>query len=150
MDLFSDKRVTQIGFIVKDVEQSKKMFATLFGLPVPPTVITGPVEESHAELRGVPTKARAKQAFFHLKNLDFELMEPDEEPSTWREFLDTNGEGIHHLAVEVKDQLEVIRKMEGQGFNLIQRADYPGGRYAYLETTAQIGVILELLEFYDR
>jgi hypothetical protein len=29
---------------------------------------------------------------------------------------------------------------------LMQRGEYTGGRYAYVDTTAQLGTILELLE----
>jgi len=38
-----------------------------------------------------------------LGSLSLELIEPVGGPSTWREFLDTRGEGVHHIAFHVPD-----------------------------------------------
>ena len=78
--------------------------------------------------------------------MDIELIEPDENPSTWREFLDTNGEGVHHIAFVIKDMAGKIRKLADMGLPLIQRGEYTGGRYAYIESNDKLKVMLELLE----
>jgi hypothetical protein len=36
--------------------------------------------------------------------------------------------------------------LEAKGLSLVQRGEYPGGRYAYIDGNAQLGAILELLE----
>jgi methylmalonyl-CoA/ethylmalonyl-CoA epimerase len=41
---------------------------------------------------------------------------------------------------------EKVAYLEAKGISLVQRGEYPGGRYAYLSGTAQLGAILELLE----
>jgi len=90
--------------------------------------------------------ARAKLAFIELKNITLELIEPDRNPSTWREFLDTHGEGVHHVAFEIKGMDEKTALLGKKGMPLLQKGDYEGGRYAYIDGTAQLGLILELLE----
>jgi methylmalonyl-CoA/ethylmalonyl-CoA epimerase len=39
-----------------------------------------------------------------------------------------------------------IAYLGSHGVPLLQRGEYTGGRYAYLDGTAQLGTILELLE----
>jgi len=57
---------------------------------MPTKLPTNPSSES--------TPARCLQAFFELGSVQIELIQPDENPSVWREDLDKNGEGIHHIA----------------------------------------------------
>jgi methylmalonyl-CoA/ethylmalonyl-CoA epimerase len=146
MYTFPDKRVTQIGFIVRDINQSAKKYSDSFGLPIPQIITTDPLEIAHTEYRGMPTPAQAKLAFFHLANLDIELIEPDENPSIWKEFLDQFGEGVQHIAFEVENMPSVLSSLAKQGIPLLQKGDYTGGRYAYVDATIQMGVVIELLE----
>ena len=41
---------------------------------------------------------------------------------------------------------EKIAYLDAKGIPLVQRGEYTGGRYAYMDGTAQLGTILELLE----
>jgi catechol 2,3-dioxygenase-like lactoylglutathione lyase family enzyme len=138
--------IAQIGIVVKDIEKSSEAYADLLGVDVPQWEMTDPVELSHTQYRSRPSKARAKLAFFQLGNVVIELIEPVGGPSTWQEFLDAKGEEVHHIAFEVKGMDERIASLEGKGIRLIQRGDYTGGRYSYLDGAPQLGVILELLE----
>jgi 4-hydroxyphenylpyruvate dioxygenase-like putative hemolysin len=79
-------------------------------------------------------------------SLDIELIEPDSEPSTWREFLDTKGEGVHHIAFVVDGMKRRVEDLEAHGHPLQQRGEYTGGRYAYIDTTRTLKTIMELLE----
>jgi 4-hydroxyphenylpyruvate dioxygenase-like putative hemolysin len=92
---------------------------------------------------GQPTKGRVRLSFFHMENLVLEFIEPTEDPTTWKEFLDTKGPGVHHIAFKAKNRmLETAAKLEKFGFPLIQNGD----KYAYVESTDDFGVILELLD----
>ena len=138
--------VVQIGIIVKDVEAKARAWADVFGLPVPEIRITDTVDVAHTEYRGKPTPARAKLAFFHLGQVDVELIEPVDQPSTWKDQLDEHGESLHHVAFRIKGMKEKLAYLNSKGVSLIQRGDYTGGRYAYVDAVAQLGLILELLE----
>ncbi|MCL1788231.1 MAG: VOC family protein, partial [Defluviitaleaceae bacterium] len=131
-NLLGTNVVTQVGILVHDIEKSIKDFAAILGVEEPGWILTGPIEETEGEYRGKPCDARAKLAFFHVGgNLTLELIEPDEKPSTWREDLDKNGEGVHHLAFNINGMKQTIARLEANGIPLIQKGEYPGGRYAY-------------------
>ncbi len=146
---FEGKKVVQIGLVVHDVEKYARSYAEFFGVDVPKIIWSETEEKAKTLYHGKPTKARVKQAFFHFDNISIELLEPVNGPSTWKEFLDSKGEGVHHIAFEIKGMDGHIAEMQEKGAALIQQGrwtDYSGGRYAYFESQRQLAVILELLE----
>jgi len=138
--------VVQVGIVVRDIEAVARAWADLLGVPVPEIEITDGLDRAHTEYNGGPSVARAKLAFLHLGQVDLELIEPIGEPSTWKDRLDAHGEGLHHIAFRVQGMAERLRNLETGGATLVQRGDYEGGRYAYVDATATLGTILELLE----
>lgn len=138
--------ITQIGLLVHDIEAVSAAYAQFFGVEKPDWFWTDTVDKAQTELRGESTEARAKLAFFDMGSLQLELIEPDHNPSTWREHLNQHGEGIHHIAFGVEGMKERIAAMEKGGMKLIQKGEYTGGRYAYLDTFGPLKVMLELLE----
>jgi methylmalonyl-CoA epimerase len=140
--------ICQIGIVVKDIERTARAYADIFGMDMPKIRITDTAEITHIKFRGAPTQARAKLAFFQMGSLSLELIEPVGEPSTWKEFLDEHGESVHHIAFRIKDMDKVLESLDEKGIPAIQRGDYTGGRYAYVDSAPALGVILELLENY--
>lgn len=138
--------VMQVGVIVDDIEAKARAWADILGLPVPEVRLTDPAELAQTQYRGRPTPARAKLAFFDLGQVSLELIEPVGEPSTWKDQLNQHGSSIHHVAFVIKGMQETIAYLDAKGIPLVQRGEYKGGRYAYLDGTAQLGAILELLE----
>lgn len=138
--------VTQIGIIVDDIEAKARAWADLLGQPAPEIRITDPLERAQTEYCGRPTPARAKLAFFRLGQVSLELIEPLDEPSTWKDQLDRHGNSLHHIAFDIKGMKEQIAFLADRSIPLIQRGEYTGGRYAYLDGVAQLGTVLELLE----
>lgn len=138
--------VVQIGIVVRDIETVSQAYANFLGVEKPTWFLTDPVNQSQTEFRGESTSARAKLAFFNCGQLQIELIEPDEQPSTWREFLDEHGEGVHHIAFGIEGMKEKIRVTDNYGFSLIQKGEYRGGRYAYMDSFKELKVLIELLE----
>lgn len=138
--------VTQVGIIVRDIEAKARAWSQILGLPMPEIIVTDTVDKAQTEYAGQRTPARAKLAFFHLGQVDLELIEPIGEPSTWKDQLDAHGDSLHHIAFQVKGMREKLAYLDANGVPLIQRGEYTGGRYAYTDGGAQLGCILELLE----
>ena len=138
--------VTQVGIIVKDIEARARAWADIFGLPMPEIQVTGTLDVAQTEYEGAPSTARATQAFFHLGQVDVELLEPIGEPSTWKDQLNRHGDSLHHIAFQIKGMQDKLAYLDSKGVSLVQRGEYTGGRYAYVDGTAQLGTILELLE----
>ncbi len=144
--LFGQGNVLQVGIVVKDIAKAAAAYADFLGVAVPQWFWTDMEDKAHTEFKGKPSPARAKLAFIELKNITIELIEPDRNPSTWREFLDAAGEGVHHIAFEIKGMEEKTAQLAKKGMPLLQKGDYEGGRYAYIDGSAKLGLILELLE----
>ena len=144
--ILGNRIVTQIGIIVSDIEKSSQELADFLGVEKPKHIITDTVDKANTQYRGEATKARAKLAFFNVGGLDIELIEPDKEPSTWREFLDTHGEGVHHIAFNINGMKEKVINLEKSGMKLVQSGEYTGGRYSYIDSVKQLKVMIELLE----
>ena len=142
----TNNRIMQIGVVVKNIEDAVQAWSLLLGVAPPEIIITDPLELTHAEYKHQPTPARAKLAFFKLGQLDLELIEPIGGPSTWRDQLDGHGPSLHHIAFEVKGMADHIAKLTDHGLPLMQRGEYSGGRYAYMDGQDRMGAVVELLE----
>ena len=137
---------TQIGLVVPDIEAAVQAWALILGVDEPNIIITDPIDLAHTEYQGESTPARAKLAFFPMGQITLELIEPIGEPSTWNDQLTQHGPSLHHIAFEVKGMAERIAELAEHGLKLVQRGDYTGGRYAYLDGQEKFGAVIELLE----
>lgn len=138
--------IAQVGIIVNDIDATSQAYADFFGVEKPKWFWTDAYDKAQTQYRGGPSEARAKLAFFDMGSLQLELIEPDHHPSTWREFLNEKGEGVHHLAFVIDGMKEKVAWMENLGMPLVQKGEYTGGRYAYMDTVKDLKVVLELLE----
>ena len=153
-NILGTDEMVQVGFVVKDIEKTKAEYAKLFGVEVPETInATGGEARFHVtqtEYLGKPSpKANAKLAFFHVGGaMDIELIEPNEEPSIWRDYLDQVGEGQHHVAFVVDSIDACLGPCEALGMKLIQKGNFEAGdgRYAYMEAADTLTTVIELLE----
>ncbi len=138
--------VGQIALVVKDAEKASKNIAALFGFPEAPYEIIGTYEFANTRYHGQPTPAKAKATFYKMGPVDLEILEPMGEPSTWNDFLQENGEGIHHIAWYVKGIDEVTAFLERNGMKMVQEGNWDGGKYKYFDSAKQLGFMLELLQ----
>lgn len=143
--------LAQVGFIVKDIEATKRKWAGFLGVEVPPTQTGGDYEVTKTVFQGKPApEANCLLAFFDVgPGLQLELIQPNDAPSTWRNFLNEHGEGMHHVAFQVKDSGAQVANAEAAGLKLIQHGIYGdgSGEYNYLEAP-ELKCIVELLESY--
>jgi len=139
------KRVTQICIVVRDIEKARSEWAKLLGVKENPISETEGYEATHATFNGKPTRARAKLTFFPFENIVLELIEPVGGPSTWQQFLDEKGEGLHHIAFQVEDLDGTLEKFRKEGIGVEQKGDYRGGCYTYVDSKTKLGCIIELL-----
>lgn len=92
-------------------------------------------------------------AFFDVgPGLQLELIQPGDAPSTWRNYLNEKGEGIHHVAFNVNDSKEAIASCEAFGLSLEQHGVYGdgSGEYNYINGEKDLKCIVELLENYKK
>ena len=144
--IIASKTITQVAVVVKDIDKARNTWAEVLGVKVPEVSIAGSHFSRPTQYRGNTSDAKAKLAFFTMDNLQIELIQPLGGKSTWQEFLDKNGEGIHHIAFAVKNIDGVEKRFKLQGMPTIQNGGWDGGAYSYIDASRDLGCILELLE----
>jgi hypothetical protein len=117
--------------------------------PFPPTIGPKGVSLKKQSLRGresnfIMDLRYAEGGFGGLK---FELVEPLEGESIYKEFLEERGEGIHHVAFTVDNLDAQIADMAERGFKVIQTGETSRGRFAYFNTDLVGGVAVELIQY---
>jgi 4-hydroxyphenylpyruvate dioxygenase-like putative hemolysin len=135
-----------VGILVNDIEKVRQAYSEIFQIEEPEIIETGPIGEAETNYRGKPSEARSKLCFFNFGQVQIELIQPDQHPSTWREYLDEHGEGVHHIAFMINGMKEKVMYLEEKGIPLVQKGEYDGGRYSYMDSTDNLKVLLELLE----
>jgi hypothetical protein len=138
--------VKQIGLVVHHLEDAVQAWSQLLGVAPPDIIITDPVHLAHTEYQRQPSPARARLAFFQLGQVEMEWIEPMGEPSTWHDQLAAHGPSLHHIAFEVEGMADQLLALAEHGLPVLQRGEYQGGRYAYLDGQGRFGAIVELLE----
>lgn len=144
-----DKKVAQVAVIVKDIEKVSVAYAELFNMEVPPVVETSSPPENPTKYKGELTNARAKLAFFNLDNIQLELIQPVGESSTWHDYLENTGEGLHHIAFWITGMDEHVKLFKENSMPEVQSGGWDGGEYSYIDATEKLGLIIELLEDYN-
>ena len=98
--------------------------------------------------RGAPSDVDYNLAIAFTGNVQIELIEQSgPTPSVYREVIDRAGYGFHHWGVASLDFDADVRELEAQGYEVAFSARAPaGGRFAYLDTTADLPGMVELIE----
>lgn len=139
----------RIGVLVHDIESTAKAYGELLGLPY--TMSEPGQEEAPAEFMGMQTPARAKRVLFQLGDaLELELIEPDHNPSVWRDGLEKEGEGLSYLSFWVKDGESIAKTLAEKGMPLTQRSQGEDGTSLYVDSRPQLKTMLQLLERKDK
>jgi len=142
------KKVTQVAIIVKDIDKASKAWAEVLGIETPASSVAEGHPSRPTLYMGNPSDAKAKLAFLSMDNLQIELIQPLGPPSTWQDYLDKHGEGIHHIAFAVKGIDGMEQKFLARGNPTVMRGGWDGGAYSYIDASADLGCIIELLENY--
>lgn len=137
----------QIALVVDDIDKAIDTWCTLFGAERPEVEITAPQPDPAEKYRGETACYGLKFAVIEVPERGFiiELHEPDDSPSTFREFLDTHGNGVHHLGFQVGDARDaVVSELEESGFEIRNVGIYPEGSWTIIEGEGTLGVNLNI------
>lgn len=127
--------VDHIGIAVKSIDEALKFWEETLGIKC-----TG--REEVAEQKVVT-------AFLPLGDTEIELLEPTSPESPISKFIESRGEGIHHLALKVEDIEAALKELKDKGIRLIDekpRCGAGGAKIAFVHPKAAGGVLLEISE----
>lgn len=138
--------VMQIAYVVKDMEQSLEHW--LQKMKVGPFFLLNNLEVVDPRYRGEPTDLDINIALGYSGGVCVELIKQNcDSPSVYRELLDSKGEGFHHWGVfsDRFDEDEARYRQQGHETAFSGRVAI-GARYAYMDTVANMGGMIELIE----
>jgi methylmalonyl-CoA/ethylmalonyl-CoA epimerase len=128
-------KIEHIGIAVKNLEQSNKIFSSLFNKD------NYKVEEVLSE--GVRT------SFFQIGPNKIELLEASNPNSAIAKFIDKKGEGIHHIAFSVENITKEIERLKKLGFYILNDTPKKGADnklVAFVHPKTANGVLIELCQ----
>jgi methylmalonyl-CoA/ethylmalonyl-CoA epimerase len=129
------KKIEHIGIAVKNLQNSNSLFEKLFG--------SAHYKIEKVEAEGVNT------SFFMLGDTKVELLEATTAESAIAKFIEKKGEGIHHIAYAVDNLEEEMRRLKGEGFELLNEQPKNGAdnkKICFLHPRSTNGVLVELCE----
>lgn len=140
------KGFIQICIVVEDIEKSLDYWTNLFNLERPEISISTPSRSKDLTYRGEIAEYGMKMAVMDAGDFLIELVEPDENPSTFREFLNKHGQGVHHIGFEVGDKRDaIINELETkQGFDMRTIGYYPGSSWTVVDSEDNLGVNINI------
>lgn len=127
--------VEHIGIAVKDITASNTLFTKLLNV--------APYKSESVESEGVMT------SFFKVNETKIELLEASSPESAIAKFIEKKGEGIHHIAFEVDDIRAEMKRLESEGFILLNAEPKLGADnklVCFLHPKSSNGVLVELCQ----
>lgn len=128
-------QIEHIGIAVKNLEKSNELFRKLLGKP-------------HYKVETVESEG-VNTSFFMMGNNKVELLEATKPESPIAKFIEKKGEGMHHIAFAVKDIHTEMKRLEQEGFVLINKEPKPGADnklVCFLHPKTTNGVLIELCQ----
>jgi len=128
-------KIEHIGIAVKDLEKSNELFSSLFGKP-------------HYKIEEVISEG-VKTSFFKSGPNKIELLEATKSESPIAKFIEKKGEGIHHIAFAVDDIVSEIKRLQKEGFKVLNEVPKKGADnklVAFLHPKTTNGVLIELCQ----
>ena len=127
------QKIEHIGIAVKDIDESDKLFAKLLN--------TEHYKMEEVESEGVIT------SFFKIGDVKIELLQATKPESAIHKFVETKGEGVHHIAFAVENVNEELIRLKNEGFEAIhqQAKDGADGKViAFLHPKSTNKVLTEI------
>ena len=129
------KKVDHIAIAVKNLDEALQLYDSLFGAK--------PSKVETISQQGV------KAALLPMKGgSEIELIEPIDPQSGVAKFVESRGEGIHHICLEVDDVDQELSRLAKNGVQLIDKQGRPGlaGKVGFIHPKSTKGVLFELAQ----
>ncbi|MNY19012.1 Glyoxalase-like domain protein [compost metagenome] len=137
------KTLHHVCIVVHDLEKTVGYYEQLGVGPWFDYPKGGPYVEFDVPNRAASDAMRYKCV--DLDNVQIQICQPSELDSPQRRFLDQHGEGVYHLGFEVPDRDAAEAAARDLGIGVTARgARADGSGFAYFDTRAQAGVVLEV------
>jgi methylmalonyl-CoA/ethylmalonyl-CoA epimerase len=127
------KKIAHIGIAVKNLYTAKEIYKKLF--------------QSEPSAEEIVEEQKVKVVKFTVGESTIELLEAISPDSPISKFIDKRGEGIHHIAYESDDIKAELERLDGEGFELINKEPRIGSdnmQIAFIKPSSVSGVLTEV------
>ena len=138
MQYLGMEKIEHIGIAVNSIAQAGNIYEKLLGTTIYKT------EDVASE--------SVKTAFLQCGPNKVELLEALSDDSPIAKFIAKRGEGVHHIAFEVKDIRAEMARLKGEGFVLLNEEPKQGADnklVCFVHPKGVNGVLVELCENQD-
>jgi methylmalonyl-CoA/ethylmalonyl-CoA epimerase len=127
-------RVHHVAVVVRDMDAALTTYRDRLGLPLD---VLLPIESDGVRI-----------AFLPVGESSIELVEPTNADTGVARFLESRGEGFHHVCLEVDDVAAELDRLAASGLELIDKEPRRGaeGPVAFIHPRSCHGVLVELIE----
>jgi methylmalonyl-CoA epimerase len=127
-------RVHHVAIVVRDMDKALSVFRDQLRMPLD---VLLPIASDGVRI-----------AFLPVGEANIELVEPTDGSTGVARFLETRGEGFHHVCLEVDDVQAELDRLAQNGLELIDKAPRRGaeGPVAFIHPRSCHGVLVELIE----
>jgi len=132
------RKIDHIGIAVNSIEAVKRLYKAIFD-------VDPHFEETIAD-------QKVKVAGIRIGESNLEFLEATSADSPVARFIEKRGEGLHHIALSVKDIDQVLERMRRHGLELIDheaKTGAEGKRIAFVHPKSMNGILVELSEESD-
>jgi len=127
------KRIEHVAIAVKDLEGSKKMLTELFGLSL----------EYEEQINAT------RLAMFPVGESYLELLQSDDANSKTAQWIESKGQGLFHICLEVDDIVQALSELKSKGAKLLNEVPVTGhgnSKIAFIDPESTAGFLVELVQ----
>ena len=145
----NDWKFHHLAVVVRDMEKAVDYYQSLGIATFQPEFMLDSSRYSDYEVYGKTpdTVDKTRMRFVQIGSFQIELVQPVEGEPIYKEFLNSRGDGAHHMAFTVDDLDEEMAKLVERGVPVITRVKFSnGGGFAYFDTGKVGGLLTELIQ----
>ncbi|HEY7025225.1 MAG TPA: methylmalonyl-CoA epimerase [Candidatus Limnocylindrales bacterium] len=127
-------KIHHVAVVVRDLDAALNVYRDQLRLPLD---VLLPIADDGVRI-----------AFLPVGESNIELVEPTDPGTGVARFLESRGEGFHHVCLEVDDVAAELDRLAANGLELIDRVPRRGaeGPVAFIHPRSCHGVLVELIE----
>lgn len=137
--------IAQNGYVVRDIHAAMEHWVNVLG--VGPWFFAEQAPLDNFTYRGEPSPLQLSVALANSGDIQIELIQQlNEAPSMYRDFLAAGREGLQHVAYWTNDYQSLYDQALSLGYRIGQEGQIggPQGRFAYFDTEAHPGTVVEI------
>jgi methylmalonyl-CoA/ethylmalonyl-CoA epimerase len=129
------ERIDHVGVVVSNLDEALDLYVNTLGF-------------TKAEIMTAEKGDKFRTVMVSLGQVTIELIEPVDPKGAMQRFLDTRGEGIHHISLGVDDIREEINTLGAKGIRFLfkEPEEVEGDLVTFVHPKSTRGVLVEVLQ----